>query len=163
MPPNPPNLEVLVRALTAEQARFVIIGGFAVVLHGGRITTMDSDFAIAADPDNVARVVNALASLQPRPWHWQEGIPFVWDERSIRGSNVGLSTTAGDVDLLLTLPGVDSFEGLLLRSVERHLSNIAFRVASIEDLIAMKSAASRPQDIAQLAELARIRKVIGIE
>ncbi len=33
MPLNPPNLEALVKALTAESARFVVIDGFALVLH----------------------------------------------------------------------------------------------------------------------------------
>lgn len=163
MPRNPPNLEVLVKALTAEHARFVVIGGFALVLHGGRTTTMDSDFAIASDPDNVSGVVRALAPLHARPWHWHEGIPFVWDERSIHGSNVSLSTEAGDVDLLLELPGIDSFEGLFQRSLQKHLGEVGFRVASIDDLIAMKRAANRPQDLVHLAELERIRKVSEME
>ena len=158
MPSNPPNLERLVRALTSESVRFVVIGGFAVVLHGGRTTTMDSDFAIATDPENLSSIVRALAPFQPRPWHWPEGIPFVWDERSIFGSNVSLNTIASDVDLLLELPGVDSFDGLLRRSVEKLLSGVTFNVASVGDLIDMKRAANRPQDIVHLAELDRIRR-----
>ena len=74
---------------------------------------------------------------------------------------MSLSTAAGDVDLLLQLPGIDSFEGLRRRSVERQLSDVQFRVASVDDLIAMKKSANRPQDIAHLAELERIRKVTG--
>ncbi|MDR3691274.1 MAG: hypothetical protein P4L46_17980 [Fimbriimonas sp.] len=158
MPSNPPNLEILVKALSAERVRFVVIGGFALVLHGGRNTTMDSDFAIGGDPENVSSIVRGLAHLHPRPWHWHEGVPFVWDERSIFGSNVSLNTTAGDVDLLLHLPGVDSFDGLLRRSVIKQLSGVAFRVASVDDLTAMKRAANRPQDIVHLAELDRIRR-----
>jgi hypothetical protein len=181
MPPNPPNLEVLVKALTAEHARFVVIGGFALVLHGGRTTTMDSDLAIATDTDNVSSVVRALAPLRPRPWNWYErwgsawhppeqagpifwaGVPFVWDEQSIRGSNVSLSTSAGDVDLLLELPGVDSFDGLLHRSLEKHLGGVGFRVASLDDLTAMKRLANRPQDAMHLLELERIRRVSEME
>lgn len=33
--PQPPNLEILIRTLTAEHVRFVLIGGFAILLHGG--------------------------------------------------------------------------------------------------------------------------------
>ena len=159
MPPNPPNLQVLVQALAAEQVRFVVIGGFAVVLHGGRTTTMDSDFAIATDAGNFRSIASALAPLEPRPWNWHEGTTFVWDERSIFGSNVSLITTAGDVDLLLEIPGIDSFEGLHSRAIERTLGATAFKIASVDDLIKMKRAANRPQDLVHIAELERIRRV----
>ena len=60
MSPNPPNLPVLVQALTAEDVRFVFIGRFAGVLHDRRPSTMHSDFAISPDPDNLSSVIRAF-------------------------------------------------------------------------------------------------------
>jgi hypothetical protein len=119
---------------------------------------MDSDFAVASDPRNAGALVRALAPFNPEPTHLPPGTPFVWDERSIRGAAVSLRTDCGDVDLLIVTPGVDSFEGLYSRSVGRTVDGVAFRVASVEDLVAMKQEAGRPQDLIHLAELERIKK-----
>lgn len=160
MQPKPPKFETLIQALSDEGVRFTVIGGFALILHGGRNTTFDMDFAVASSPDNASAIVRALASFHPSPTHLPEGTPFVWDERSIRGQVISLRSDCGDLDLLLIVPGVDSVEGLLARSVTREIDGRSFLVASLDDLETMKREAGRPQDFIHLAELARIRKAM---
>jgi hypothetical protein len=61
-----PTLEDLARiceSLNRSQARYLLIGGFAVIAHGGGRTTKDIDFLIDASPENVARVKTALGIL----------------------------------------------------------------------------------------------------
>lgn len=61
-----PTLEDLARiceALNRAGARYVLIGGFAVITHGGGRTTKDIDFLIDSSPANVARVKEALSIL----------------------------------------------------------------------------------------------------
>ena len=61
-----PELEDLVglcRALNDASARYVLIGGFAVILHGFVRTTKDVDFLIDPADDNVRAVKRALAAL----------------------------------------------------------------------------------------------------
>ena len=63
---RPPSLEDLVRlcrALNREQARYVVIGGMAVIQAGLPRATQDIDLLIEASPDNVARVRRALLDL----------------------------------------------------------------------------------------------------
>jgi hypothetical protein len=63
---RPPSLEDLVRlcrALNREQARYVVIGGMAVIQAGFPRATQDIDLLIEASPDNVARVRRALLDL----------------------------------------------------------------------------------------------------
>ncbi len=132
-----------------------------MVLHGSNYSTVDSDFAIGTAGVSTNGLVLALTPYNPKPSHWPEGTPFVWDARSISGSVVSLTTDAGDIDLLRTVPGVDSFEGLWSRSVVRTVFGESVRVASIEDLIAMKQAVNRPKDqvhIFELQSLAAIAK-----
>ncbi|HVT13680.1 MAG TPA: hypothetical protein VHE55_15555 [Fimbriimonadaceae bacterium] len=160
MLPKPPRFETLIQALNSEGVRFVVIGGLALILHGGRHTTFDTDLAVVLDSENASAIVRALAPFQPYPVHLPEGTPFVWDERSIRGQAVSLRSDCGDIDLLLVVPGVDSMAGLFARSVTREIGGRAFRVASLDDLEAMKREAGRPQDLAHLDELARIRKAM---
>ena len=61
-----PRLEDLVRicrSLNAAGARYLLIGGFAVIAHGGLRTTKDIDFLVDDAPENVARVRIGLEIL----------------------------------------------------------------------------------------------------
>jgi len=53
----------LCRSLNAEAARYVLIGGFAVVLHGFVRTTKDIDLLVDPSADNLQRIRRALSSL----------------------------------------------------------------------------------------------------
>ena len=61
--PEPEDLVRICRALNEAGARYVLIGGFAVVAHGASRFTKDIDFLIDDDPGNVARVKRALGVL----------------------------------------------------------------------------------------------------
>lgn len=63
-PPTLDDVRRICRALAAAEARYVLIGGFAVVLHGGLRTTKDIDLLVDASPDNVARLKQALSVLE---------------------------------------------------------------------------------------------------
>lgn len=63
---RPPRLEDLValcKALNEEGARYAVIGGFAMILHGYVRGTMDVDLLIDPAPDNVRLVKRALSRL----------------------------------------------------------------------------------------------------
>lgn len=61
--PELEDLASLCRALNAEGARYVLVGGFAVILHGLVRTTKDVDLLVEASDENVRAVKRALASL----------------------------------------------------------------------------------------------------
>lgn len=61
--PEPDDVVRLCRALNEKGARYLLIGGFAVIAHGGGRFTKDIDLLVDDAPDNVARVKEALASL----------------------------------------------------------------------------------------------------
>ena len=63
-PPTLDDIKRICRALRGAEARYVLIGGFAVILHGGVRTTKDIDLLVDPSPDNVARLKQALAVLQ---------------------------------------------------------------------------------------------------
>ncbi len=51
------------RSLNQAEARYILIGGFAVIAHGGGRTTKDIDLLVDDSPENVARVKAALSIL----------------------------------------------------------------------------------------------------
>src|SRR5205085_2420542 len=54
----------ILRALTANQVRFIVVGGVSAVLHGAPYTTFDLDIVHARDPENVERLLTTLKTLQ---------------------------------------------------------------------------------------------------
>ena len=63
-PPTIDDVRRICRALEDAGARYVLIGGFAVILHGGHRTTKDIDLLVDPMPENVARLKRALSVLE---------------------------------------------------------------------------------------------------
>ncbi len=61
--PEPDDVVRLCRALNEKGARYLLIGGFAVIAHGGGRFTKDVDLLVDDAPENVARVKEALSVL----------------------------------------------------------------------------------------------------
>jgi predicted nucleotidyltransferase len=63
-PPTIDDLRRICHALDEAGARYVLIGGFAVILHGGERTTKDIDLLVDPEPENVERLKRALSVLE---------------------------------------------------------------------------------------------------
>ena len=61
--PEPEDVVRICRALNEAGAKYVLIGGLAVIVHGGTRFTKDVDLLVDDAPDNIARVKLALAVL----------------------------------------------------------------------------------------------------
>lgn len=62
--PQVEDLVRLCRALNDTGARYILIGGFAVIAHGGARTTKDIDLLVDPSPENISRVKQALRILE---------------------------------------------------------------------------------------------------
>jgi len=61
--PEPDDVLRICRALNESGARYLLIGGFAVIAHGAGRFTKDIDLLVDDAPENVARVKRALSVL----------------------------------------------------------------------------------------------------
>jgi len=61
--PEPEDLVRLCHALNQAGAKYVLIGGFAVIAHGATRFTKDIDLLVDDAPDNIARVKRGLSVL----------------------------------------------------------------------------------------------------
>jgi predicted nucleotidyltransferase len=144
----------LLRVLADSGTEFVLVGGIAASVHGSARATYDVDIVYSRAPENITRVVSALAPLEPYLRGAPPGLPFTWDVATVsRGLNFTLTTTAGDLDVLgeITLGG--TYETLLPHTEVVQVFGIECRCLSLERLIAVKRAAGRPKDRESLAEL----------
>ena len=160
--------EPIFQTLNKAGARYVVVGGLATVLHGYARLTADVDLAVDLAPEEAERVIQALvtAGFRPQvPVNPEEFADQAVREKWLREKHMRAFSLVDQVnpmrvvDLLLK-PEIP-FEELLARSQEVILNRTKIRIASIDDLIALKRQAGRPQDLADIEQLQAIRRQKG--
>lgn len=162
IPAEWPDLDVreMLQRLVSAGVDFVVIGGIAVLLHGYPRVTRDLDIAFAYEDGNLKALGGVLVDLHARLRGVGADVPFVPDERTLRGIELlTLETSAGWLDVQRRTPGVASYEGLRRRAERVDLDRFSVLVASPDDLIAMKRVAGRPQDETDIAALEAIKRL----
>jgi hypothetical protein len=140
--------------LTDANVRFVIVGGLAVTIRGSSYVTSVLDFCYARDPENLSCLVTALRLYSPQLRGAPSGLPFRFDESTLKhGLNFTLTTDLGDIDLLGEVAGIGSYAAALAASQPAELFGMTFDVLTLEALIVSKRAAGRPKDLLVLPEL----------
>jgi hypothetical protein len=154
------DVERLLRALVDGRVDFVVIGGVAAVLHGSARATFDLDICFANEAGNLHALGGVLTSLDARLRGVAEDVPFVADGATLKRVDVlTLSTVAGDLDVLRVPSGAPRYDVLRAHADRFDVGGFEVLVASIEDLIAMKTAADRDKDRLDLAELEAILRL----
>ncbi len=144
-PPTQADLVALCRHLNAQDARYVVVGGFAVIQAGLPRTTMDLDLLIATDLQNESRVYKALESLP---------------DQAVRELQPGetsefLVVRVADeivVDLMQAACGI-RFEEASRETVTREVDGVPIPFASPRLLWRMKRSTHRAKDAADLVFL----------
>jgi hypothetical protein len=151
----------VLRTLTGHGVRFVLVGGFAGALRGSPVLTGDIDICYARDDENLRALADALEELGATLRGAPVVVPFRLDAATLKaGDQFTFSTKAGPVDCLGTPAGTDGFGDLDASATEEDLDGLTVRVASIDDLIRMKQAAGRPQDLIAVEWLSALRDEI---
>lgn len=146
-PAKAPQIAELLRPLVSHGVDFVLIGGMAGLSHGSNYPSYDVDVAYARDRSNLERLVAALEEIGVTLRGAPSDLPFQLDARTFeKGANFTFTTPYGDLDVLADVGGVSSYEQLREAAEEQELAGVSIRVASIDHLIAMKSAANRTKD-----------------
>jgi hypothetical protein len=159
--------EPLLQALVAAGVKSVIIGGFSLAAHGIVRATKDIDIVPDPEPANLSRLVEALRTLDAEPLRAEDFDPAeigvaLDNEGLALGGNWVLRTRFGRLDVMQDVAGVRSYADLRSRAVTDELPGVGhLAFAGIDDLVAMKSAADRPQDRLDIADLERVRRAAG--
>lgn len=152
--------EELLIKLSDADVDFVVVGGMARTLLGSPRVTKDLDISYSRDRGNLVALGSVLVSLNARLRGVPEEVPFVPDARTLQGvSLLTLETDAGWLDLLPEPDGSPTYRELRANAARLEIDGRVIRVAGIDDLVAMKRAAGRPQDLADVAELELLRRM----
>jgi hypothetical protein len=142
------RLADLLRALHAEDVRYVLFGGQAVNLHGIPRFTEDIDLFVEPTADNVERLRRALTRI----WHDPEIGQITVEDLAGEYAVVRYGTPDGfAVDLVARIGEMFRFEDVESQSLT--VAGVPVRIATPRMLYRMKKDTVRPIDRADAADL----------
>ena len=151
------ELNQLIQRLCDAEIDFVIVGGFAGILHGSTLVTRDLDVCAVLSRENVAKLRAVLRDLNPTHRQTPQRLSFLDNPApDVEVKNLYLGTSLGAVDLLGSITGVGDYSRVREASVEIEIFGRRCRVISIEDLIRAKESLARPKDLLAAQELRAI-------
>jgi hypothetical protein len=156
--------ERMLKTLQDHGVRFVVIGGFAAVIHGSPYVTFDIDVVPSRDRANLDRLSSALKQMHARVWTASEpeGIPFEHDAASIAEVRVwNLVTDLGRLDLTFEPAGTGGYDDLARGALRLTILGAEVDVASLADVVRSKEAADRDKDRLVLPVLRRLLGASG--
>jgi len=143
------DFKELLSVFNAQNVKYLVVGAYAVSLYAQPHATKDLDILIKADPENASALYMALAKFGAPP----EGLSAA--DFAEKGPFFRMGRQPIAVDIFSEIPGVD-FDAAWTRRVEHIIdptSGLIANFISAEDLVSAKSAAGRPQDIADVAAI----------
>jgi predicted nucleotidyltransferase len=147
-----PDFLELLHVFASHKVQYALIGGYAVGIHAEPRFTKDLDLLVLPTRSNATRTLAALKTF---------GAPV--DNLTVEDlANPGLLYVFGisplRVDILNRIKGAD-VQALIRRAKAIELKGVKVRVVNIEDLIALKKLAGRPQDKADIKKLLEWKKI----
>lgn len=149
--------EALLGVLLEAGVEFVVIGGIAAGLHGSQRHTQDLDIVPAPGHANAVRLADALRSLNTRI-RGIDGDALGLDPTDAAtleaGANWTLTTDRGDLDLMPEATALPPWAELAARADRLTIGDArGLMVVGRDDLIALKRAAGRRQDIEDIVQI----------
>lgn len=142
----PPDFRDFLNLLNSKKVKYLLVGGYAVAIHGYPRYTGDIDIWIEVAPDNADKVVMVLKEfgfdlLELRP------ALFLDRSRMIRFGREPVK-----IEILNSISGVE-FDAAYPRAMRKEIDGIEVPVISLADLRTNKRASGRTKDLADLENL----------
>lgn len=135
------NFLKILRALAKEKVEYILIGGFAVILHGLARLTVDVDIFVKPEAENLDRIKKALKEVFPADLEIDSiSLQDLHDYAVVR-----FGTTADFcIDIMARIGEMFRYEDLQYEV--RDIEGVPVRIATPETLFRMKKDTVRPED-----------------
>jgi predicted nucleotidyltransferase len=140
----------ILQSLADEQAKFLLVGAYALAAHGYPRATMDIDIWVMPSPDNAEAVLRALRRF---------GAPT--SELTVTDLQNGdtifqIGVAPRRIDIITGVSGL-RFDEAFANSVEIDIEGLKIRIPSVDDLIRNKRASGRAKDLADVEALESLK------
>lgn len=135
-----------IQSLRDSEVRYLVVGGYAVTLHGYPRYTKDIDIWIEPSPSNAARLLSALTQFG------MGSLGLTANDFLIPDRIVQLGYPPNRINLITTLPGVD-FDRCYAARITVEVEGTMVNFIDLESLKTTKLASGRHQDLADLENL----------
>jgi hypothetical protein len=140
------DFKEFIRLLNDNQVRYLVVGGYAVALHGYPRYTKDIDLWMEMTPDNASKIIQTLDQ-------------FGFGSLGLKAEDfleidtiIQLGYPPNRIDLMTTLPGVD-FDDCFKARLQIEIDETIVNFIDLENLKKNKEASGRNQDLADLENL----------
>ena len=141
------DFKEFIALLNANEVKYLLIGGYAVTLHGYPRFTQDIDFWIWTDAQNVHRILKTLRDFGFGSLQLDEN-DFSNPENVIQ-----LGYPPLRIDLAMSISGVHDFEEAYKNRLNVQIEDLTIPVIGLDDLKRNKKASGRFKDLADLDSL----------
>jgi len=137
-----------IQALNDNHVEYILVGGYAVILHGYRRTTGDMDIWVNRTKENYSKLTNAFL---------QFGLPVfdMTEERFLDAATVDVFSYGRppvSIDIITKLKGIE-FDEAFSRSLQFDENGLLIRFIHLNNLIQTKKAAGRHKDLDDIEKL----------
>lgn len=140
------DFKELIKLLNDNQVRYLVVGGYAVAVHGYPRYTKDMDVWIELSLENALRLIQALEQFGFGSLGLQAA-DFL-DPNQI----VQLGYPPNRIDLIASLQGVE-FESCYRSRIQLEIDDVIVNFIDLQNLKKNKKATGRLQDLADLENL----------
>ena len=150
----------LLKRLVRADVDFVIIGGFAGVIHGCTYLTQDIDICCDFSPANLLALQKAVSNLHPVHRMTPRRKKLELTEKNCEQfKNLYLDTDIGQLDCVSFIDGLGDYQKVRRASELVEVRDTKLRVLSLNALIKAKKAMNRPRDKQAILQLEAIKKL----
>jgi predicted nucleotidyltransferase len=137
-----------IRALNDNQVEYILVGGYAVILHGYRRVTGDMDVWVNRTKENYLKLTRAFGDFGLPLFDMTESNFLNLDEADV----FSFGRPPVGIDILTNLKGVDFKEAYALSQIFID-GDLEVRYLHLNNLIAAKKAAGRHKDLDDIEKL----------
>ncbi len=141
-----PDFRDFLASLNEARVHYLVVGGYAVALHGHPRYTKDMDIWVGTDEENAERLVRAIENFG------FGSLGLKAEDFLVPDRIVQLGYPPSRIDLTTTLPGV-LFEECYASREEVPIDGLTIHFIDLENLKSNKRASGRYQDLADLENL----------
>jgi predicted nucleotidyltransferase len=151
--PTSANLSEVLEGLLEAGVDFILVGGLAAVIQGAPVTTMDVDIVHNQSPENIAKLLAFLKSVDA--FHRRLDDKLIEPkEGDLSGKGHALfKTRLGPLDVLSVIEEGRSYGDLLDHTIEIDFRGQTLRVLDLKMLIRLKRTSTDPKDKQRLPVL----------